>query len=78
MRYVLAMIFGTVSAGLAATFISGPAASWLSRSFTYQSPDGQNDVEMMAFLAVMIVAMAVGWSIGWAIGAPYAKRERLD
>lgn len=78
MRYVLAMICGAISAALAATFVSGPVASWLSRSFTYQSPDGQNDVEQMAFLGVMIVAMALGWAIGWALGSPYAKRERLD
>ena len=78
MRYVLAMLCGAVSAGLAATFISGPVAGWLSKSFVYDSPDGQNDVEQMAFLGIMIIAMAIGWAIGWAIGSPYARRERLD
>ena len=78
MRYVIAMICGTLSAAIAATFLSGPLAGWLSKSFTYQSPDGQNDVEQMAFLGVMIVAMATGWAIGWALGTPFAKRERLD
>ena len=78
MRYVLAMIFGTVSAAIAATFVSGPIARWVSQSFVYQSPDGQNDVEQMVFLAIMIVAMAIGWAIGWGIGTPYAKRKRLD
>jgi len=78
MRYVLAMLCGTISAAIAATFVSSPVASWLSTQFIYESPDGQNDVEQMAFLGVLIVAMAIGWAIGWAIGAPYARRERLD
>ncbi len=78
MRYVLAMICGVVCAAIAATFISGPLASWVSTSFTYSSPDGQNDAEQLVFLGVMIGAMAIGWAIGWAIGTPYAKRERLD
>lgn len=78
MRYVIAMLCGTVLAALAATFLSGPVASWLSRSFVYNSPDGQNNVEQMAFLGIMITAMAIGWAIGWAIGAPYAQRKRLD
>lgn len=78
MRYIIAMICGAISAAVAATFISGPIARWVSQSYTYQSPDGQNDVEQMVFLGIMIVAMAIGWAIGWAIGSPYAKRERLD
>jgi predicted acyltransferase len=78
LRYVLAMLCGTISAAIAATFISGPVAGWLSKRFIYESPDGQNDVEQMAFLGIMIVAMAIGWAIGWAIGSPYARRERLD
>lgn len=78
MRYVLAMLCGTISAAIAATFISAPVAGWLSTQFIYESPDGQNDVEQMAFLGILIVAMAIGWAIGWAIGRPYARRERLD
>lgn len=78
MRYVLAMLCGVICAALAATFLSGPLAGWLSTQFIYESPDGQNDVEQMAFLGIMIVSMAIGWAIGWAIGTPYARRERLD
>ena len=78
MRYVIAMLCSAASAALAALFISGPVAGWLSRSFTYQSPDGQNDVEQMAFLGTMIVAMAIGWAIGWALGRSFGHRQRLD
>jgi len=77
-QYVLAMAFGTISAVVAAVFLSGPVASWLSRSFTYASPDGQNTVEQGVFIAIMAVAMAIGWGIGWALGRPFAKRERID
>jgi len=78
MRYVIAMLCGTVAAAIAATFISGPVSKWVSTSFTYTSPDGQNGVEQSAFLGIMIGAMAIGWAIGWAIGSPFAKRERFD
>ena len=78
MRYVVAMVLGTASAIAAAVFVSGPVASWLSRSFTYTSPDGQNAVEQGVFIAIMAVAMAIGWGIGWALGRPFAKRERVD
>jgi len=72
------MICGVISAAIAATFISAPVSGWLSKSFVYESPDGQNNVEQLAFVGVMLVALAIGWAIGWAIGSPYAKRERLD
>jgi uncharacterized membrane protein required for colicin V production len=78
MRYVLAMLCGIILAALAATFLSDPVAGWVSTQFTYESPDGQNDVEQMVFLAVLILALAIGWTIGWAVGKPYARRERLD
>ena len=78
MRYLLAMLSGTVIAVVAAIFVAGPVASWLSRSLTYSSPDGQNAVEQGVFIATMAIAMAIGWGVGWALGRPFAKRSRLD
>ena len=78
MRYLLAMLLGTASAVLAAIFVAGPVASWLSRSMTYSSPDGQNAVEQGVFILTMAIAMAIGWGVGWALGRPFAKRARLD
>ena len=78
MRYLLAMVFGVVGAGLAAKFLSGPVSHWLSTSFVYTSPDGQNDMEQFAFIGIMVAGMALGWTLGWAIGTPFAKRKRLD
>jgi hypothetical protein len=77
-RYLLAMLLGTASAVLAAIFVAGPVASWLSRSMTYSSPDGQNAVEQGVFISTMVIAMALGWGVGWALGRPFAKRARLD
>ena len=37
MRYVLAMLCGAISAAIAATFLSGPLAGWLSTQFGYMS-----------------------------------------
>ncbi len=78
MRYLLAMLLGMASAVLAAIFVAGPVASWLSRSLTYSSPDGQNAVEQGVFIATMAIAMAIGWGVGWALGRPFANRARLD
>ena len=78
MRYVTAMICGVVGAALAARFLAGWVASWVSTSFVYESPDGQSDVEQMTFLGVLIVGMAIGWTIGWMLGAPLARRRQVD
>ena len=78
MRYVLAMLFGTVSAIVTAIFVSGLVASLVSRSFSYGSPDEQSTVEQIVFIATMAIGMGLGWAIGWALGAPFAKRQRLD
>lgn len=75
MRYVIAMICGVIGAAIAAKFLAGMLASWVSTQFTYQSPDGQSDVEQMTFLGVMIVALAIGWLIGWMLGASYGRKR---
>ncbi len=75
MRYVMAMVFGIAGAAAAAWLFAGHLAGWVSRQFTYQSPDGQSDVEQMTFLAILIGGMAIGWTIGWMFGAPYARRR---
>jgi fructose-specific phosphotransferase system IIC component len=78
MRYLMAMAFGIAGAAATAWFFAGAVAGWFSRQFTYQSPDGQSDVEQMSFLGVLIVGMAVGWTIGWMLGAPFARRPQRD
>ena len=75
MRYVMAMIFGVLGAAAAAWLAAGTLASWVSTNFTYESPDGQSDVEQMTFLGVMIIGMAIGWTIGWMFGAPFARKR---
>ncbi|MGI9520897.1 MAG: hypothetical protein ACR2PG_04530 [Hyphomicrobiaceae bacterium] len=74
MRYVLAMIGAVLVAAAAARFIGGIAATWVSTKFTYDSPDGQSDVEQMTFLGVLVAGLVVGWLIGWALGAPFVRR----
>ncbi len=76
MRYIMAMFFGVAGAALAALFFANGVSGWFSRQFTYTSPDGQADVEQMAFLAVLIAGLIIGWAIGWIVGAPFAKRRR--
>ena len=75
MRYVMAMVFGVAGAAVAARLFAGWVAAWVSTSFTYESPDGQADVEQMTFLGVLIIGMAVGWTIGWMFGAPFARKR---
>ncbi len=78
MRYVLAMLFGIAGAAATAWLFAGNLAGWVSRQFTYQSPDGQSDVEQMSFLAILVIGMAIGWTIGWMLGAPFARRRGQD
>ena len=75
MRYVMAMIFGILGAAATAFLFAGTVASWVSTQFTYESPDGQSDVEQATFVAVLIVGMAIGWTIGWMFGGSMGKRN---
>jgi len=76
MRYVMAMCFGVTGAAVAAWLFANDLAGQFSRQFTYTSPDGQANVEMTAFLAVLIAGLMIGWIIGWFVGGPFVKRRR--
>ena len=76
MRYVIAMGFAIAGAAVAAWLFGNKLSGWFSRQFTYSSPDGQANVEQMAFLAVLLTGILVGWFIGWAVGSPFARRRR--
>jgi len=75
MRYIMAMVFGLAGAALAAWLLANRLSGWVSRQFTYASPDGQANVEQLTFLAILLIGLALGWSIGWAIGSPLARRH---
>jgi hypothetical protein len=68
MRYVIAMGFASVSALLAAVFLSGPVASAAVRQFTFDSPDSVANLHAAVFMGLNILALGLGWAVGWAFG----------
>lgn len=78
MRYLIAMVFGVAGAALAMYFLSGPIADWAALQFKYDSSDGAENVNQIAFMAINLAGLAIGWTIGWAVGAPLDNEKRAQ
>jgi hypothetical protein len=76
MRYVVAMICGLAGAAIAGKYVAVQVAPWISRQFSYTSPDGAADVEQLSFIGVLVAGLALGWTIGWLLARPLGKRPR--
>jgi len=76
MQYVLAMICGLAGAAIAGKFVAVKLAPWVSRQFSYASPDGAASVEQWAFIGILAVGLALGWTIGWLLSLPLGRRPR--
>jgi hypothetical protein len=68
MRYVVAMVFAVIGAGLTAVFVSGDVANWVVAHQTFESPDDVSTMEMAAYMASNVAGLIVGWLVGWVIG----------
>ena len=68
MRYVVAMVFAFIGAALAIIFLSSSVADWVVGHMSFESPDGADNLHMLAFIGSNIVALLVGWMVGWVIG----------
>lgn len=73
MRYVIAILFAIAGAAVAFMFLSGPLANWASMQMKFESSDGAETVNQMAFMVVNFLGLLVGWTIGWAAGAGFAE-----
>ena len=67
MRYVVAMVFAVIVAGLAAVFLSSSVADWVVAHETFESSDDAENLHMLTFIGTNVVALLVGWLVGWAV-----------
>ena len=74
MRYVVAMICGLIGAVVAGRFVAVQMAPWVSRQFSYTSPDGAANVEQWSFVGVLIGGLILGWVVGWLAARPLGRR----
>lgn len=76
MRYVIAMICGLAGAAIAGKYVAVQVAPWMSRQFSYESPDGAANVEQWSFIGVLLAGLVLGWIVGWLLGLPLGRRSR--
>jgi hypothetical protein len=76
MRYLVAMVFAAIGAGLAMIFISSQVADWVVARQTFESSDDAETLNMLVFMASNIVGLLIGWLVGWTIaGAGSADNQ---
>jgi hypothetical protein len=76
MRYLVAIIFAIAGAALAFNFLSGAVADWAALQFKFESSDGADNMNQLAFMATNILGLIVGWAVGWTIAGPLSKGQR--
>ncbi len=77
MRYVVAIVCAIVGAGIAATLLGGPLASWAVSNMSFVSPVAADDMHGWIYLGSMAGGLVFGWILGWALGGRI-KTEDLD
>jgi len=69
MRYVIAMVFAIIGAGLAAVFVSPHVATWVVGHMTFESPDDASTMDMLSYMGSNVAGLIIGWLAGWTISA---------
>jgi hypothetical protein len=67
MRYVVAMVFAVIGAGLAAVFLSSQVADWVVLHLSFDSPDDADSLHMAVYMASNVAGLIVGWLVGWIV-----------
>lgn len=76
MRYLVAMVFAVIGAGLAMVFVSSQVADWVVARQTFESSDDAETLNMLVFVASNFVGLIIGWLVGWTIaGAGSANKQ---
>lgn len=78
MRYVVAMLFAIVVAAVFTLKLSNPVATWTVNQFSWESPDGADAMEALAYMLTSFVGLVLGWVIGWLVGGPLRGVPRPD
>ncbi len=67
MRYLMAMVFAVIGAGLAMVFVSSQVADWVVARQTFESSDDAESLNMLVFVGSNIMGLIIGWLVGWTI-----------
>lgn len=76
MRYVIAMAFAVIGAGLMMMFVSSDLASSIVAGRRFDNPDDVGDLHALIFMAFNIVGLVVGWVLGWMFSGIVVPTEK--
>ena len=65
MRYLIAMVFAVIGAGLMMMFVSSEVASTIVAGRRFDNPDDVADLHAALFMALNVAGLIVGWTLGW-------------
>ncbi len=77
MRYVIAMVFAVIGAGLMMMFVSSDVASSIVAGRRFDNPDDVADLHAALFMALNVVGLIVGWALGWMFGSIVVPPEQV-
>lgn len=77
MRYVIAMVFAVIGAGLMMMFVSSDVASSIVAGRRFDNPDDVADLHAALFMALNVVGLIVGWALGWMFGSIVVPPEKV-
>ena len=77
MRYVIAMVFAVIGAGLMMMFVSSDMASSIVAGRRFDNPDDVADLHAALFMALNVVGLIVGWALGWMFGSIVVPPEKV-
>ncbi len=77
MRYVIAMVFAVIGAGLMMMFVSSDVASTIVAGRRFDNPDDVADLHAALFMALNVVGLIVGWALGWMFGSILVPPEKV-
>ncbi|MEO1207251.1 MAG: hypothetical protein AAFV45_13065 [Pseudomonadota bacterium] len=78
MRYIIGMVFAAGGALAMSLLASNSAASWVTRQFTFESPDQVSDVHSAIFMGLNVVGLIIGWAIGFGVGKAIERPDAQD
>lgn len=65
MRYLIAMVFAVIGAGLMMMFVSSDVATTIVAGRRFDNPDDVADLHAALFMALNVAGLIVGWTLGW-------------
>ncbi len=76
MRYLIAMVFAVIGAGLMMMFVSSEVASTIVAGRRFDNPDDVADLHAAVFMALNVAGLIVGWTLGWMFSGIVVPAEK--